>query len=179
MKTLPLSTLIASLLFGTATAQDSINWYATDWIEAMEAAREQDKLIAIYCYRDGHEAAASFWTNTMLDESVQEKLKEEFISFSASADNAVGDGLMKKYHTDTIPAIIVVMPDGSIEDRVLGYWDSEGLLFHLERIQRGEGTVSEARKAYEKDKKDGLRHYELAKRLREVGDDAGFTEIVD
>ena len=100
------------------------------------------------------------------------------VLFSANTADPKGYQLVEKYNVSALPTVLVITPDGVVDDAVVGLISAEGFNAELERIQRGEKTVSAFRKQAAAAPEDVDVQYALAVKLQDCGDLSGYEEVV-
>lgn len=166
-----LPTLALTLALAAPEAQ--IDWYAGPFMSAQGVAREAEQSVLIYFWSDQSKQCGKLYQETLMNEKLA-SATEDFVVFSANTGEDAGYKLVERFHVTTLPTLLVVSPDGQVEDAILGYIGVEGLVDELARIERGEGTVSALRTAATQNPKDLEARYTYAIKLSDVGDKDGF-----
>jgi len=93
--------------------------------------------------------------------------------------DAVAEELAERFHVKGLPALFFLEPDGQLREFVSGYLPPEPFLAEVKRIKRDEKTIGSMRRGAEAAPDDLELRYELAMRLRKVGDIEGHREQLD
>ena len=86
----------------------------------------------------------TLYTETMGDEGVVREMNE-LICFSANAGEDAGRALLERYKLQTVPAILITGIDGEAEEMLVGFMDPATFVNEIQRIKRGENTISDLR----------------------------------
>ena len=90
--------------------------------------------------------------DTFTDQKVIDFAKQNLISKKIDAEKGDGPKQKKKYRVRGYPTILFLDSQGAEIDRIVGYRPPEEFLSELNRIKKGENTISEIISRYEKNK---------------------------
>lgn len=119
-----------------------VDWAEGSAFEAIRQADADDQSTWIYFWSGESESCASFNTKVLADAEAISRL-ESFVCIGANPGNTEGRKLVDKYHIQTLPSIIILGPDGQVEDAIIGFIEAEGFVSEMDRVLRNEGTVSD------------------------------------
>ncbi len=159
------------------TKADTISWVQGDFANALGKAKAEQKKIFVYFWADGSAQSGKFYEETLKSDQITAALNG-FVSYSARTNDQAGYDLLQKFGVNVLPASLFIEADGEVEDAVLGFLTADGFQTELDRIAKGEYTVSYFREQAS-DPKDFEAQFQLAVKLQDVGDQDGFQEVVD
>jgi len=122
---------------------EGVAWYEGAHMNAVGEAREQKKLLLTYFWANT-ENCSRLYTETMSDEGVVREMAD-LICFSANAGEDQGRALLDHYKLQTVPAILITGLDGESEEMLVGFMDAATFVSEIQRIKRGENTISDLR----------------------------------
>ena len=176
---LPLALLGASslvLLSAPLASQNEVKWYQGTFDEALQLAGDRSiKLLFVYVWNDSTDAA--FYTQTLQAKPVVKALGD-YVCFSADGANDAGRAVFARYGLKKGPVVLMVRPDGEVEDALSGFYSGDDLLAELTRIRAGKDTLGVMRKAAAANPKDLELQFKLATKLRACGDAEGYQETL-
>ncbi|MFT5200203.1 MAG: hypothetical protein ACI87O_002878 [Planctomycetota bacterium] len=160
-------------------APAEISWFAADYNSAITAAKDQKKYLFTY-YWANTETCIKLYGSTMGEAEVVEALSD-FVCFSADASQDSGRAMLDRRGFATVPVMVISGPDGLEEDAIVGFITGDRLVQELERIQKGEGTISYwraqcAKEAIDTDHKI-WRLEKLAEKLKAVGAKSALESV--
>src|SRR5262249_19838511 len=94
------------------------------------------------------------------------------------ADAKESRAAKKRYQVLNAPALVFLDPDGSLRDQITGYFAAEPFLAELRRIKANERTFSDLRARIARQADDLDSRWELATKLRAIGDVRGYEQQV-
>lgn len=119
-----------------------VDWAEGSAFEAIRQAEAADQSTWIYFWSGESESCASFNEKVLTDAGAVSRL-ESFVCIGANPGNTEGRKLVDKYHIQTLPSMIILGPDGQVEDAIIGFIEAEGFITEMDRVLRNEGTVSD------------------------------------
>jgi tetratricopeptide (TPR) repeat protein len=159
-------------------AAPEIKWWQGDLASAIAGGAEaKSGLALIYCWRDDPICAAMY-QDTILAADVVQAL-QDFVCVSAKLEDPNGKIVHQRYSAETLPELLFVRPDGSIEDVLIGQLAAPKLLEELARIRGGNGTMPQLRSAVAEKPDDFALQLALAKKLRSSGNRGGAAKCID
>ena len=177
-----LSTALAlSLAALPARPLATLDWHQGSFEAALSTAEERDTLVALYFWRDGSRYCAEFYQNTLGDPRTAEVLAP-YVLMGAKHGTEAGNALFERYGVKTLPTVLFVRADGTPEDAVAGFAETDAFLQEMERISKGELTMSALVAALEEADPRSPEAFELRYRIatkrRDLGDEAGGVEAL-
>lgn len=162
----------------TATAQDDP--YYADFDAAMAAAKEKNMDVLIKFYTDWCSWCKMIDTVVLVQDQAKEFFTNEMMLVRVNAE--VDTMLAKKYAISGYPTLVLVHPDGSEIDRIVGYMTIAPFLKQLRDYEQGIGTLDDLlNKAKTSD--DRTMFLDIANKYKYRGgpDDAKvwFTKVVE
>lgn len=167
-----LTTLLLSASL-SAPVEEQLNWRTGSFMSTMGAAAQEEKPVLIYFWSNESGQCAKLYQETLTSSKIVPAL-DDFLVYSANTGEQAGYKLVEKYGVKTLPTMLVVNPDGKVNDAILGFISVHGLIGEIERIERNEGTVSALRAAADEDPKNMEARMKYAIKLGDVGDRAGY-----
>jgi len=134
---------LAALSLASPDDGEGIAWYDGVHMNAVGEARAQKKLLLTYFWANT-ENCSRLYTETMGDEAVVREMGD-LICFSANAGEDAGRALLERYKLQTVPALLIIGPDGEAEEMLVGFLDAPTFVNEIQRIKRGENTISNLR----------------------------------
>ena len=165
--------LLASCL--AAPTDATIEWYSGPFMNAVGTARTDGKPIMIYFWSDQSGQCSKLWQETLSKPEAAGILKD-FTMVSANTANKSDYKLVERFGIKTLPTLLVLDVEGTPNDVILGNIGLENLAAEIERIQSGEGTLVALRKAVANSPRNLESHMQLAIKLGDVGNQAGYEE---
>jgi thioredoxin-like negative regulator of GroEL len=144
----------------------------------MAKAAAEDKLVFLDFWTDWCGWCERLERETFSDETVAAAL-DEVLCYSIDAESRDGALIARKFRVMSYPTLLFVEPDGSLRDRIGAFLPAAELVGEVERIARNENTISSMRVAIVDNPNDLALRYQLAIKLRDVGDRAAFAEQMD
>jgi len=118
---------------------------SVEWVYSMADAKAQaasvNKPILVYCWSEGSDYCGKLYQETLNVDGAALSLGQ-FVCFSAKHG---GDGVQEvfeHYGVQTLPTMLFLTPKGEAEDLIQGFIPVDDFAGEVERIGRGEGTVS-------------------------------------
>jgi hypothetical protein len=138
-----LSALCASAPGGdpVSTQTASVSWFEGSFEQALEAAEKERKSVFLYCWSQESKSCGEFQERTMVDEASAAAMNEYFC-VGANVAATEGRALIDHYGVKTLPTMLVIRPDGKADDAILGMIEPGNFVHEMQRIERGEGTVT-------------------------------------
>jgi len=148
-----LSALSLPALGGSTGGEiNTVPWYEGSFDQALEAAAENDSAVFLYCWSQQSESCSKFQERTLADEAAIASL-QDYLCVGANVASTEGRALIDHYGVQTLPTMLIILPDGKAEDGILGLAEPASFVHEMERIARGEGTVTQLAAAAHKMRK--------------------------
>ena len=152
-----------------------VQWFEGSWNELLARARERDQVVFVDFWAEWCKPCKKMLAHTLTDERVVREL-DGILCYSVDVDSAEGRPLTREFRVKTYPTLVFLDPDGAPRDRLMGYFAPEDFVRELARIKRNEGTLGALRAAVERNPKDIDVRFELALKLRAMGDVQGYED---
>ena len=163
------------------TCTTAVEWVHT-FADALGKAEVEEKLILAYFWADGSEYSGKLFQETLSSEDVLPVL-DRFVCFSAKHGEDGMQELFDRLAVNSLPTMVFLDDAGNPEDLIQGFIPVEDFLGELDRIERGEGTLSGMRAAIAKAKKnseeDMSTRLGLAGKLIDLGDEQTHDELLE
>jgi len=154
-----------------------IAWFEGTFEAALAKAKAENKLIFI-----------DFWTSwcgwckrldkdTFANDAVAAEMKD-ILCLSIDAESEAGAPLAKRFGVRGYPGLVLLGPDGRIEDNIGGYLKPDKFKAEIQRVRSGEGTVGGLRKKVAADPSNMDLRFQLASKLEALGDVEGHAKEV-
>ncbi|MEW6073655.1 MAG: hypothetical protein AB1726_13815 [Planctomycetota bacterium] len=162
---------------GALTGGDSgtLDWFAGSWEELWREAAAKRRIVLLHFRGASCAESRRLDADTYSDPAVIAATRE-ILCFAIDLETAGGRGLAARYGVSEPPMMLFLEPTGTVRDFVFGYISAPSFLGEFRRILRDEGTVSALRRRLAEDATDLEAHYALARKLRALGDEAGYSE---
>lgn len=168
-----LSTALALTLSASPANAPGLQWHQGTLDSALDKAAAHEVPAVVYFWRDGSEYCAKFFQETLADERIVKALGHSVL---VSAQHGTDDGgaLFERYGVQSLPSLAFLAPDGSIDDMVAGYAEADTLVYELERILKGELTMTDLRNKLATAEEGSDEYFEwrfrMAQKLGDFGD---------
>jgi thioredoxin-like negative regulator of GroEL len=103
---------------------------------------------------------------------------KDVICLNIDAESEAGAPLAKKFGVRGYPALILLAPDGKVEDNIGGYLKPDKFKTEIQRVRSGEGTVGGLRKKVAANPSNMDLRYQLASKLESLGDPTAMRSEV-
>jgi len=171
-----LTTLMLASLAAPA-GDGALTWHEGTFFSALGEAGERDAIVCVYFWSNQSDQCAKFYQETMAAEAVGGELAN-MVLFSANTADPKGYKLVEQYGVRALPTMLFVKPTGDVDDAVVGYIGAEGLASELQRIQRGEKTITAFRAEAEAAPDDLDVQYAFAVKLADCGNVRAHDEVI-
>ena len=151
-------------------------WFTGSFDELLAEAGRSRRLVLL-SFRSDNAYSKKLERGTLADVRVQAELAE-LLCQSVDADAKETKTLRRRVQVQAAPALVFLEPDGELRDQLSGYLSPDVFLMDLRRIKEGSGTFSGLRARIRADANDLDARWELACKLRVLGDLAGFEEQI-
>lgn len=177
-----LSCLCLLALLSAPAASEEIPWHHGTLEEAVADAGQRDRMILVYCWRDGSENCSALFGQTLSNAKVAARVAQDAIGFSAKLGTEAGEAVFQRYHVSELPMLIVLDSKGQAQDSIVGFIPVEDFLGEFDRIARGEGTLGDLRRRQEQASAGSEEELELrwllAGKMQELGDQEGHDALM-
>ncbi|TDJ66765.1 MAG: DUF255 domain-containing protein [Planctomycetota bacterium] len=158
-------------------ARGAIEWFEGTYQAALDRAAAEERLVFIDFWTDWCRWCDRLHAETYAADSVVAEL-QDVVCITVDAESESGAALARRFGVRKYPTLLVVNGSGEPEDKLGGFLHAPTLVAELRRVKRGEWTIGALRKAVTADGTDLGARWALAKKLRAVGDDAGYDREV-
>lgn len=155
-----------------------IAWHHGDLTRSLDAAAAANKQVLVYFWMEGSEHCNNLWKNTLTTPGAAAELAR-FVCHGADATTADGAALVQRFGIKTLPTLLVVGANGTVDDAMIGFVPLADFVSEMQRIRAGSGTVQSLRRAAEAAPDDLDLRFSLGIKLRFVGDEKGSQAIYD
>ncbi len=155
-----------------------VKWFRGDLEASIASAKQANQPIAVHFLPEWSEWSKHMVAKSIADEGVRMEMKH-FVALNIDPQIESGAALVKRFGVRTFPSIVFLNADGQIEDLLAGYIPPRAYQRELNRIRNDKGTVSDLRRRSVVDPMDLQVRHELAQKLWDLGDDAGFRENME
>jgi len=162
---------------GEDRVTDSIDWFRGTWTACLARAAAESRPVFLYVWADGSPQCVRVYTETLVTDEAAAALAD-FLCYGADAVEPAGARLVQRFGVTTLPTMLVLLPDGSVEEAILGFVPLAAFVAELDRIRAGRGTVSELRAKLAAAPDDLQLRFDLARKLGQVGALAERDELL-
>ena len=174
--------ITTALLASMTLTAPGLNWHQGDLDSALAASRAHGNTTVVYFWRNGSEYCASFYQETLADDRVLEAMQSNLL-VSAQHGTDAGSVLFEKYHVTNLPTLLFLKPDGTPDDIVAGYAPADVLIGELDRIGKGEFTVTALERTIASTEADSEEHFDarfrLAVKQKDFGNEDGWIACLE
>lgn len=153
-----------------------LEWFHGPFAAAQAKAKATQMPMLVYFWKDGSKLCGQLYTESLATPDAASALSD-YVCYSAQLEH--GSDLFHQFNVKTMPTVLMLAPDGQIEDGIVGYIERDGFFAELERIRKGNGTISAMRSQVEQEPDDLELHYKLALKLNDLGDVEGHDALID
>jgi tetratricopeptide (TPR) repeat protein len=154
-----------------------VAWFAGNYEELLARAKDGGRLVFLDFFSRSNAYSKKLEKHTYHDPRVVAELAE-LLCFAIDADGKESKPLRKRFQVQNAPALVFLDPDGALRDQISGYLAPDAFLSELLRIKANRGTFSDLRARIRRDEDDLDSRWELACKLRSMGDLVGYEEQV-
>lgn len=149
-----LSLLLVVLLTPSASRAQGIVFFEGSWDEAVEAARQQDKILFVDAYATWCGPCKRMAKDVFTTREAGAYFNKYFINVKLDMERGDGLTFREKYPVSAFPTLFFIAPDGEVVHRHVGALDTEALL-RTGRFALGKADDSgELAKRYEAGERD-------------------------
>ena len=153
-----------------------ISWFQGSWSELLAEAAKTKRVVFVDFWTEWCVYCKKLGGVTLSADSVVAEMKD-FLCYSVDAESEEGRRLTKQFNVRGYPALFFFEPDGSLRDRLSGYYAPDAFLSEIRRIRKNEDTISGLRAKIQSDPSGALEaRWALAKKLKAIGDVKGYEE---
>jgi len=152
-------------------------WFSGSYEELLAQAQTSKRIVFIEFWTEWCPFCTKLEKVTLSSTSVQSAL-EDMLCYSVDANSKQGKTLARRFQARGSPTLVFLDPDGKLRDQLTGYIAPEPFLAELRRIKKNEGTLSDLRARIQSDPGDLEARWQLAKKLKVLGDLPGSEEQV-
>ena len=158
-------------------SRGKIAWFSGSYPELLAQAKSTKRIVFLDFYSRSNAYSKKLEKGTYSDPRVVAELAD-VLCYSIDADGKESKPLRKTFQVQSPPALVFLDPDGTLRDQISGYLAPDPFLLELRRIKANKGTFSDLRARIGKDEDDLDARWELACKLRSIGDLPGYEEQV-
>ncbi len=103
---------------------------------------------------------------------------KDILCINIDAESKVGAPIAKRFGVNGYPALLLLTPEGTPDEKIGGYLPPDNFKKEIQRVRSGKGTVSDLRKQVGADKKNLDKRFQLANKLKELGDTTGHDALL-
>ena len=169
--------LALSLAGGDHAPETAVPWFEGTYNEALRQARKEERLVFVAMLPDWSEMSGRILTETFQDPRVVELLSEH-VCYRVDTEDPRGKQLVDRFHVENFPSLLFLDGRGNVEEVIQGFIPAEPLLFEVDRVHRGDQTVSDFRGRVQEHPDDLDARLALANKLQWIGDARGHEREV-
>jgi hypothetical protein len=154
-----------------------IPWFRGSYEELLAEAARTERIVFLDFYSRSNAASKKLEKGTYADPRVVAELCD-VMCYSIDAEAKESRALRKGFQVQNAPALVFLDPDGTLRDHISGYFGAEPFLEELRRIKANKGTFSDLRARIQASAGDLDSRWELACKLRKLGDLVGYEAQV-
>ncbi len=163
--------LLILLVLSSATGikAQGIEFFKGSWEEALEAAKEQDKIIFVDAYTTWCGPCKRMAKNVFPDAKVGEVYNQHFIPMKIDMEKGEGPKFARKYRVASYPTLLYIDGEGKIVHRQVGAQKIPQFLQLANMVMRKGLNVEELDAKYEKGDRDPAFIRKYVKALNKAG----------
>ena len=124
--------------YGTNFKEDApsgIQFHRGTWAEAIQLAKDQDKIIFLDIYATWCGPCKKMKTNTFSNQEVGKLFNERFINVSLDGEEDEGATLAKEYQVNAYPTLLFIDANGKVIGGTKGYYSPKQLLELVQQVK--------------------------------------------
>ncbi len=168
----------APVVQGARGAPKEIAWFSGTWDDCLAKAAHEERLVFVELWMPWCPYCKKLGSLTLTDASVVAELGA-MLCFSVDTTDPANAPIARRFQTRAPPTLVFLEPSGELRDVLSGYIPPKGFLDELQRIKRNERTLTDLRSRLARDEKDIEARYELALKLKEIGELRGYKEEIE
>jgi len=154
-----------------------IEWFAGSYEELLAEAARSERIVFLDFYSRSSAYSRKLEKTTYLAGPALAELAD-ILCYGVDADERSSKPLRKQFQVKGTPALVFLDPDGGLRDHLSGYIGPERFTHELRRIKQNVDTFSALRKRIAAAPADLDARWELACKLRGIGDLEGHLSEV-
>jgi len=154
-----------------------VEWFAGTFEELRAESVRSERIVFLDFYSRSSAYSRKLDKTTYLAAPVLNELGT-MLCFAVDADSRDSKLLRKQFQVRGTPALVFLDPDGHLRDHLSGYFGPERFAHELRRIKQNRGTFSDLRRRIAEAPADLDARWEMACKLREIGDQEGHLAEV-
>lgn len=115
-------------------AQHGVNFRDLSYEQALEQAKQENKLLFIDCYTEWCGPCKKMMNEVFPQKAAGDFFNPRFVSVKFDMEKGEGKELSKKFDVHAYPTFLIVRTDGTVQHKLTGSSDLEGF---IERVQKG------------------------------------------
>jgi thiol-disulfide isomerase/thioredoxin len=158
-----------------AEEKTAVPFRALSFEAATAAAKNEGKLIFIDFYTTWCEPCKRLDAQTWTDAAVGQLIGDKAVALKLDAEKEGAD-VAKRFKVDAYPTLLLLKPDGTVADRLVGFREPAKFISEFNAALAGKPTLARAVDAVSvaQSKNDSVQaRYDLGKTLMQQGDHAG------
>lgn len=163
----------ASSSANPALDHGKIEWFQGTFEEALARAKSQNQFVFVDFWTSWCGWCKKLDKDTFSDDGVVASMKD-VVCVSIDAESKSGAPVAKRYAVSSYPSLLMIAPDGTPEDKIGGYLQPDKFKAEVQRVRSGQGTTTALRKLVEADGSNVDKRFDLARKLRDLGDTSGY-----
>lgn len=155
-----------------AMAQDGTNFRHISFKEALEAAKNENKMVFVDCYTEWCGPCKMMATQVFPEEACGKFMNEKFVNVKFDMEKGEGKGLQKSFKCQMYPTFIIFDANGKEVNRLTSASPSaDAFIAKMEQALDPDGALPKLKAEYEKnrDMQLGLKLIEMSKSSEKDG----------
>ena len=158
--------------------QGKLRWFQGSWDELIAKAKKTDRLVLLGFWADWCHFCKRLQKETYSDARVAAEMSD-VLCFSVDIDAEKNVALVRRFKANgKVPMLVFLEPDAELRDLISGFLPPKDFLQEVRRIKRNEDTFSGLRARIDEHPKDFNARYQLAVKLRHIGDQRGYEHQI-
>lgn len=122
----------------------AVDWFHGSLEEAQARAKAEGKLVFVDVGAYWCPPCQKLDEQVFVEAEVGERLGDRYISVHIDAEKGEGPDVVREYHVQAYPTLLVLEPGGMEKGRIVDFLPAKDLLTALERIEQGESVLADA-----------------------------------
>ncbi|WP_292266965.1 thioredoxin family protein [Butyricimonas sp.] len=169
--------LIISLSSGWLWAQEGVKFEELTFQEALEKAKAENRWIFLDAYTSWCGPCKMMAEKVFTRAEAGDFFNIHFVNVKYDMEKGEGPALAKKLGIGAYPTFVLIKPDGTVHDKLVGGSDVAGIINRVENSMKSEKTVGTLTMRYERGERDKQFLLEYVEALLKVSDIRQVREV--
>lgn len=166
-----------SLLPGWISAQEGVTFENLTFEEALQKAKESGRWIFLDAYTSWCGPCKMMAEKVFTQPEAGDFFNSRFVNVKYDMEKGEGPALAKKFRIGAYPTFVLIKPDGTVHDKLVGGSDVAGIISRVESSMNSKETVGTLGARYEQGERDKAFLLDYLQALLNVSDTRQARDI--